>query len=147
MLFFSHDFLTLILRRSGLFENWVHSYVWGIVLAVLSSLAQSGAWALQTSLTRPSFFVYFQEFRKKRKHKCGPGPGHKQWILDGHVKIYNSVSARLPLTKSKIKNERESSNIKALRRLSATQNGLGVAESFSTLLESKPSRLTLCDSP
>ena len=77
VLFFSHDFLTLILRRSGLFENWVHSYVWGIVLAVLSSLAQSGAWALQTSLTRPSFFVYFQEFRKKRKHKCGPGPGHE----------------------------------------------------------------------
>ena len=40
----------------------------------------------------------------------------KQWNLDGHVKIYNSVSARLPLTKSKRKkNYREHSNIKSAR--------------------------------
>ena len=70
VLFFSHDFLTLILRRSGLFENWVHSYVWGIALAVLSSLAQSGAWALQTSLTRPSFLCIFENSGKNEK-TCG----------------------------------------------------------------------------
>ena len=35
---------------------------------------------------------------------AGPGPSSsspKQWKSDGRVKIYNSVSARSPLTKSK----------------------------------------------
>ena len=48
----------------------------------------------------------------------GPGPSSsspKQWKSDGRVKIYNSVSARLPLTKSKKKNYRERSNIKSAR--------------------------------
>ena len=46
---------------------------------------------------------------------AGPGPSSsspKQWKSDGRVKIYNSVSARSPLTKSK-KNYRERSNIKS----------------------------------
>ena len=50
---------------------------------------------------------------------AGPGPSWsspKQWKLDGCVKIYNSASARSPLTKSKKKtNYRERSNIKCAR--------------------------------
>ena len=49
---------------------------------------------------------------------AGQGPSSsspKQWKSDGRVKIYNSVSARLPLTKSKKKNYRERSNIKSAR--------------------------------
>ena len=49
---------------------------------------------------------------------AGPGPSSsspKQWKSDGRVKIYNSVSARSPLTKSKKKNYRERSNIKSAR--------------------------------
>ena len=43
---------------------------------------------------------------------AGPWPGQsssspKDWKSDGHVKIYNSVSARSPLTKSKEKKNRE----------------------------------------
>ena len=48
---------------------------------------------------------------------AGPGPtpsALKQWKLDGRVKIYNSVSARLLLTKSKNK-KIESRNIKSAR--------------------------------
>ena len=48
---------------------------------------------------------------------AGPGPSSsspKQWKSDGRVKIYNSVSARSPLTKSK-ENYRERSNIKSAR--------------------------------
>ena len=32
---------------------------------------QPGAWALEKSLTRPSFFLYFREIRKKRSHRPG----------------------------------------------------------------------------
>ena len=32
---------------------------------------QSGAWALEKSLTRPSFFLYFREIRKKGSHWPG----------------------------------------------------------------------------
>ena len=49
---------------------------------------------------------------------AGPGPSSsspKQWKSDGRVKIYNSVSARSPLTKCKKKNYRERSNIKSAR--------------------------------
>ena len=87
------------------------------------------------SLMWPSFFLFFREIRKKRRHwpgsqsaprlynccnlcpyarpaslgKCWLGPQFKfpetveDWKSDGHVKIYNSVSTRLPLTKSKKK--------------------------------------------
>ena len=47
---------------------------------------------------------------------AGQGPSSsspKQWKLDGRVKIYNSVSARWQLTKSKKKNCRECSNIES----------------------------------
>ena len=37
----------------------------------------------------------------------------KQWKSDGHVKIYNSVSVRLPQTKSKKKNYRERSTLQS----------------------------------
>ena len=96
-----------------------------------------GAWALEKSLMRPSFFLYLQEIRKKRRHWYGcqsalrlynrhnlcpcARPAHmgesepcgreQAWVQvlqnsgccgksDGHVKIYNCVSARSPLTKS-----------------------------------------------
>ena len=39
----------------------------------------------------------------------------KQWKSDSCVQIYNSVSARMPLTKSKKKKCREHSNIKSAR--------------------------------
>ena len=84
------------------------------------------------SLTRPSFLLYFREIRKKEATdlavsqlrgstiaiisahvpgphmwaSAGPGPSSsspKQCKSDGRVKIYNSVSARSPLTKSKKK--------------------------------------------
>ena len=85
---------------------------------------------------------------------AGPGQSSsspKQWKSDGHVKIYNSASARSPLTKSKKKkNYREHSNIKkhacqCTDGLSAMQNGRGAADSFSTHQESNPSRPTICD--
>ena len=88
---------------------------------------------------RPSFFLYFPDIRKTKatdlavrgstiatisahvpgQHmwaSAGQGPSSsspKQWKSDGRVEIYNSVSARLPLTKSKEKNYRECSNVKA----------------------------------
>ena len=49
---------------------------------------------------------------------AGPGPSSsspKQWKSDGRVKIYNSVSTRSPLTKSKKKKYREHSNINSAR--------------------------------
>ena len=87
------------------------------------------------SLTRPSFFLYFREIRNKQSHwpggqsapklynlynlcpcarpahvgKCWPGSSSpKLWKSDGSVKIYNSVSVRYPLTKSKKKMQRVS---------------------------------------
>ena len=48
---------------------------------------------------------------------AGQGPSSsspKQCKSDGRVKIYNSVSARSPLTKSKKKNYSERSNIKSV---------------------------------
>ena len=48
----------------------------------------------------------------------GPGlssSSPRQWESDGRVKIYNSVSARSPLTKSKKEKIRERSNIKSAR--------------------------------
>ena len=90
---------------------------------------QSRAWTLKKSLTRPSVLLYFREIRKKWCHWPGgqwgctmaiisahmpgrhmwasAGQGQsssspKQWKSDSCAKIYNSVSARLPLTKSKI---------------------------------------------
>ena len=45
---------------------------------------------------------------------AGPGQSSstpKQWKTDGHVKIYNSVSARSPLAKSKKKKIIESTAI------------------------------------
>ena len=47
---------------------------------------------------------------------AGQGPSSsspKQWILDGCVTIYNSVSATLPLTNPREKKYREHSNIKS----------------------------------
>ena len=47
---------------------------------------------------------------------AGQGPSSsspKQWILDGCVTIYNSVSATLPLTNPREKKDREHSNIKS----------------------------------
>ena len=83
----------------------------------------------------------------------GQGPSSsspKQWKSDGRVKIYNSVSARSPLTKSKKKKILESAAIykcacQCTDGLSAAQNGRGAAERFSTHHESNPSRPTLCD--
>ena len=86
---------------------------------------QPWAWALKKSLTRPSFFLYFREIRKKQSHwpgsqsalrlyncfnlcPCSP----KQWKSDACVRIYISVSARSQLTKSKQTNYRECSSIK-----------------------------------
>ena len=88
-------------------------------------VGQPGAWALEKSLTRPSFFLYFQEIKKKRSYWPGGQsaptiavisahvPGQRMWASAGQrpsssspkqgVKIYNSVSARSPLTKSKKK--------------------------------------------
>ena len=86
--------------------------------------------SLRKSLTRPSFFCIFEKLGKNEatnlavsqlrgstvaiisahvpgQHmwaSAGPGPSSsspKQWKSDGSVKIYNSVSARSPLTKSK----------------------------------------------
>ena len=46
----------------------------------------------------------------------GPSPSSpKQWKSDGHVNIYNFVSARSPLMKSKKKNYREGRNINSAR--------------------------------
>ena len=45
--------------------------------------------------------------------QCLRSSSPKQWKSDGSVKIYNSVSERSPLTKSKKKNYRERSNIKS----------------------------------
>ena len=38
---------------------------------VLSAITFLGAWALEKSLMRPSFFLYLQEIRKKRRHWYG----------------------------------------------------------------------------
>ena len=140
---------------------------------------QPWAWALEKSLTRPSFFPCI--FEKSGKNKAndlavgqlrgstiaitsahvpgpnmwasaGPGPSSsspKQWKLDGRVKIYNSVSARSPLTKSKKKKYSERSNIKSTRvsaltglLLSAMQNGTIFAQcSSSSSLTSKKREL------
>ena len=64
---------------------------------------------------------------------AGPGPSSsspKQWKSDGGVQIYNSVSARLPLIKSKKKQIIQSAAISDW--LSAMQNGQGAAEHFSS---------------
>ena len=71
------------------------------------------------------------------------------WKSDGSVKIYNSVSARLPLTKSKKKKYRAQQYKKCVWEctdwLSATQNGLGAAKGFSSHQELNPYCLTLCN--
>ena len=107
-------------------------------------MRQPWAWALEKSLTRPSFFCIFEKSGKNETTdlavsqrwgstiaiisahvpgpniwaSAGPGPSSsssKQCKLDGHVKIYNFASARSPLTKSKKKKYREHSNIKSSR--------------------------------
>ena len=83
----------------------------------------------------------------------GQGPSsssRKQWKSDGIVKIYNSVS-----TKRHWHNPRKQKLWRALQYkkcvcqctdgLSATQNGLGTAEDFSTLQESNQCLPILCD--
>ena len=70
---------------------------------------------------------------------AGPGPSSsspKQWKSDGRVKIYNSVSARSPLTKSKKKKLYRAQQYKkragqCTDGLSATQNGRGAAKGFN----------------
>ena len=66
---------------------------------------------------------------------AGPGPSSsspKQWKSDGRVKIYNSVSARSPLTKRAQQYKKRRRACQCTDGLSATQNGRGVAEGFST---------------
>ena len=103
---------------------------------------QPGAWALEKSLKRLSFFCIFEKSGINKAidlavsqlwgstiaiisadvpglhmwASAGPGPtssSSKQWKSDGCFKICNSVSARSPLTKSKKNNYRECSNIKS----------------------------------
>ena len=74
----------------------------------------------------------------------------KQCKSDSRVKIYNSVRARSPLTKSKKKNIERAQQYKkracqCTDWLSATQNGQGAAKGFSTHQESNPCCLTLCN--
>ena len=89
---------------------------------------------------------------------AGPGPSSsspktvEDWKSDGRNRIYNSVSARLPLAKFKKEKIIESAAILKKRAcqctygLIATQNDLGAAERFSTHQESNSCPLTLCDS-
>ena len=72
---------------------------------------------------------------------AGPGPSSsspKQCKSDGHVQIYNSVSAKLPLTKSIKKNYREHSNIKSARASALTgsvpRNMAEARQSVSSLI-------------
>ena len=94
---------------------------------------QSWAWALEKSSTRPSFFCIFEKSGINEATdlavsqlqgstitiisahvpglhiwaRAGPGPSSsspKQWKSDVRLKIYNSASARSPLTKSKKEN-------------------------------------------
>ena len=85
----------------------------------------------------------------------GPSPSstvqvlQKSWKSDGCVKIYNSVSARSPLTKSKKIIESTTISKRSCQGtdwLSAQQNGQGTAERFqhSSGIESKsPNSLQL----
>ena len=79
---------------------------------------------------------------------AGPGPSSsssKQWKSDGRVKIYNSVSARSPLTKSKKKKNREHSNISALTG-SVPHKMAAALQSVSALARKlNPCLQTLCN--
>ena len=89
---------------------------------------------------------------------AGPGlssSSPKQWKSDGRVKIYNSVSERVPLTKSKKKKIIESAAIQKLSksaRVSALTGSVPckmakALQSFITHQKSNPCRPTLCDQP
>ena len=131
-----------------------------------NSMLQSWAWALKNLLQGLFFFCIFEKSGIKEatdlavsqllgptiaiisahvpgQHmwaSVGPGPSSsspKLWKTDGRVKIYNSLSARSPLTKSKKKKIKESTAIwkrtcQCTDGLSATHNGRGAAESFCT---------------
>ena len=83
---------------------------------------------------------------------AGPGPSSsspKQWKSGGSVKIYNFVSTRSLLTKSKKKNLSRAKQYEKRACQSTdglTQNGLGTAERFITDHKSNPSRPTHCES-
>ena len=86
----------------------------------------------------------------------GPGPmaragvqvlTSKQWKSDGRVKIYNSVSTRLPLTKVQRAQQYKKLSCQCTDGLSTAQNGRGAAERFSTPQESNPRCQTHYDSP
>ena len=64
---------------------------------------QPGVWALEKSLTRPLFFLYFQEIRKKWSHWPGSQsaprlynhynlwPGKKSWEFEGKILCYHEL--------------------------------------------------------
>ena len=131
---------------------------------------QSWAWALEKSCMRPSFFCIFKKSGKNEATDLAvsqlnlllkgstiaiisadvPRPGPKFKFSKTVVKIYNSVS-----TKRHWHNPRKQKLWRALQYkkcvcqctdgLSATQNGLGTAEDFSTLQESNQCLPILCD--
>ena len=115
-----------IFEKSG--KNYatdlVVTQLWGSAIAVISAhLPGQHTWA-----------------------SAGPDPSSstpKQCKLNGCVKIYNSVSARSPLTKSKKKIFIERAAIskrecQCTDWLNAMQNGRGTAECFITHQESNP---------
>ena len=127
-----------IFEKSGKNEatDLAVSQLWGSTIAIISA------------------YVPGQHMWASAGHR-GQGPSSsspRQWKLDGCVKIYNSVRARSPLTKSKKKKlwraqQYKKRSCQCTDGLSATQNGRGAAERFSTHQESNPYRPTHCDSP
>ena len=126
------------------------------------SARQPGAWALESLWWGLRFFCTFEKSGKNESTdlavsqlqnstiaiisahvpgpymwaSAGPDPSSsspKQCKSDDRVEIYNSVSARSPLTKSKKEKIRAQQYKKRACQCSAMQNWLGAAERISTL--------------